>query len=308
MDDISKIRNVGVIAHIDAGKTTTTERILFYSGRIHNLGYVDEGTTTTDWYRLEREMGISIFSAVTTIYWDNYQINIIDTPGHIDFTAEVERSLRVLDGSIIVFCGVAGVQAQSETVWKQADRYKLPRIVYINKLDRNGSDYKRVFHEISTKLNCTLIPITIPLYKENQFVGVIDTIHANCLYFDDKDEGVTISTGQIEPSQLEYFQYWKEILLDNLSKFDDDTLKDVIECREISSDAMLKTIRRLTLASRIIPVYAGSSLKNKGVQPIINGVNSFLPSPLDRLTVTAKVYAKELNKIIDLNTEKETIL
>lgn len=306
--NISKIRNIGIIAHIDAGKTTTTEMILYHGGRIHTLGTVDEGTTTTDWYRLEREMGISIFSAVTTIYWNDHQINIIDTPGHIDFTAEVERSLRVLDGAIVVFCGVAGVQAQSETVWRQADKYKLPRIVYINKLDRIGSSYDRTFNNITTKLGCALAPITIPIVREEVITGVIDLLRTTAYRFSENDKGATVTAGEIDSEDLAYFKRWKEALIDCVSKYDDNVLSCVINGVDISADNLTDSIRKLVLANKVIPVYAGASLKYIGIQPLIDGITAFLPSPLDRRCITAKVYDGKQNTTIDLASEREPIL
>lgn len=279
--DKDKLRNIGIIAHIDAGKTTTTERILYYTRRIHRIGEVDEGTTTTDWYSEERRRGISIFSAATTVFWKGYQINIIDTPGHVDFTAEVERSLRVLDGAIVVFCGVGGVEPQSETVWRQADRYRVPRLAYINKLDRVGSDYDRVLRDIRERLNANPVPVTIPIGKAEEFVGVIDLVRMKALYFDEESQGEKITEEEIPESERERAHAYRERLVDEATRYDDVLLERVLAGEPATEEDLRRAIRKGTLASGIVPAFSGSSFRNRGVQPLIDGVCYYFPSPLD---------------------------
>lgn len=281
---MEKIRNIGIIAHIDAGKTTTTERILYYTRKIHRIGSVDEGTATTDWYSEEQRRGISIFSAATTCYWKDFEINIIDTPGHIDFTAEVERSLRVLDGAVGIFCGVGGVEAQSETVWHQADRYKIPRLAYINKLDRVGADFYRVVEEIKEKLAGNLVPITIPIGKEDNFEGVIDLINMKAIYFTGP-EGDVLKTNEIPERHSEEADNWREKLIDQVAEFNDELLSKYLAGSPVDSNLLTNAIRKGTITREILPVFAGSSYRNKGVQPLLDGVCNFLPSPLDIVKV-----------------------
>ncbi|MCD4656570.1 MAG: elongation factor G [Planctomycetes bacterium] len=285
--DLSKIRNIGVIAHIDAGETTTTERILFYSGKERRIGDVDDGTTVTDWYEEEQERGITIFSTAVSLTWKEHNINIIDTPGHVDFTAEVERSLRVLDGAVVVICGVAGVQAQSETVWRQAKKYKVPSIAFINKLDRNGGDFDKALESMVSRLNATPVPVAIPYPREEMkdFKAVIDVIERKLVIFDEKTDGKELI---IEDLPDEFHEAACEEALENLMSVladaDDEFAELYIEkaSDEITKDEIWQALRRATLADLITPVFCGSSLKNKGVQLVMDGILKLLPSPLDR--------------------------
>jgi elongation factor G len=278
---LEKIRNVGIIAHIDAGKTTTTERILYYSGAIHRPGNVDEGTTTTDWYAEERARGITIFSTAVTCAWAGHTINLIDTPGHVDFTAEVERSLRVLDGAVGIFCGVGGVEAQSETVWRQAKRYHVPTLAYVNKLDRVGSDFERVVEEIRTKLGALTAPVTIPMGREAQFEGVLDLVRREAVRFDEADQGATVTRGPIPAPWREAAEGARARLLDVCANFDDALMQALLEETEAPAEAIHRALRAGTLSGKLTPVFAGSSLRNKGVQPLLDAVTAYLPSPLD---------------------------
>ena len=294
---------MGVIAHIDAGKTTTTERILYYSDRIHQIGSVDDGTTTTDWYYQERARGITIFSAATTVQWKDHRINIIDTPGHVDFTAEVERSLRALDGAIVVFCGVGGVEAQSETVWRQADRYKVPRLAYINKLDRIGSSFERVLAAIQSRLQARPVPVTIPFGKEVEFAGVVDLLSMQALRFEGED-GSEVVPMEIPKANLAAAKEARQAMLEAASEFDDSVLEALVAEREPSSDAVVRGLRKGTLTGRIVPAFAGSSLRNKGVQPLLDGVTRFLPSPLDVPVVQGRDPEDE-TKTVAFDVRKE---
>lgn len=289
--DKSLIRNIGIMAHIDAGKTTTTERILFYSGENHKIGEVDDGEATMDWMEQEQDRGITITSAATTVYWKDNQINIIDTPGHVDFTAEVERSLRVLDGAIAVFCAVGGVESQSETVWRQADIYGVPRIAYINKMDRMGADFYKVIEELKTKLNANPVPLFIPIGSEGNFSGIIDLLKMKELHFSKSDQGLSFSEEEIRESYLEKAKEWKEKLIDALSVYSDEITELYFEEKDIPLSLINDVIRRETIKRNIVPVFVGSSLKNIGVQTLLNGVVDFLPSPVDippSLAINAK--------------------
>jgi elongation factor G len=278
---IEKIRNVGIIAHIDAGKTTTTERLLFFSGSIHRVGNVDEGTTTTDWYSEERSRGITIFSTAVSFPWKGHTINLIDTPGHVDFTAEVERSLRVLDGAVGVFCGVGGVEAQSETVWRQAKRYHVPTIAYINKLDRLGADFDRVVKEIETKLGALIAPVTIPIGIESTFEGVIDVVAMEALAFDETGQ---MSRGPIPERHRDAAQLARE-QLEAVADFDDGLMETVIGGGPPTAEQIHRALRAGTLSGRLTPIFCGASLRNKGVQPILDAMLAYLPSPLDVPTI-----------------------
>lgn len=290
IDTLKHIRNIGIMAHIDAGKTTTTERILFYSGIIHKMGEVHEGAATMDWMKQEQERGITITSAATTIYWvynsQTFQINIIDTPGHVDFTVEVERSLRVLDGAVAVFCGVGGVEPQSETVWRQADKYKVPRLAFINKLDRVGADFFGVVAEIEDKLKTNPIVIQIPMGLEDEFEGVIDLISFKAITWD-SDEGIEFFVNDIPQKYIEEAQEWREKLLDKLSEFDDEFMEKYLETpNSLTIEEINCLLRKLSLNLKLTPVLCGSALKNKGVQPLIDAITQYLPSPLDVNAVT----------------------
>ena len=292
---IEKTRNIGIIAHIDAGKTTTTERILYYTGISYKIGEVHEGTTVTDWMPQERERGITITSAAVTCFWTQsylkqpetreerikgeYKINIIDTPGHVDFTAEVERSLRVLDGAIVIFDGVQGVEAQSETVWHQADKYKVPRICFINKLDRIGADFEFCLKSIEEKLTKDAVLITLPIGQEEDFQGVIDLISMKEVYFEG-EKGEKVVYKEIEPARKELVEKWRHIFLEKLAERDEEFMEKYFD-NNFNEDDIRKAIRRATLSYNFIPVYVGSALNNKGVQLLLDGVVDFLPSPLD---------------------------
>ena len=278
--DLNKIRNIGIIAHIDAGKTTTTERVLYYTGRTHRLGNVDEGTTVTDFMPQERERGITIQAAAITCQWRDHQINIIDTPGHIDFTAEVQRSLRVLDGGIVVFDGVAGVEPQSETVWRQADRFGVPRICFVNKMDRTGADFWRTIEAIGERLGANPVAIQIPVGVESDFRGVVDLIEMRAILHNGGDGTDRVFT-EIPSGLVEEAARRREQLVEKLADFDDEIALLYLEGEEIPADQLRVTLRRATLAGALVPVMAGSALKNKGVQLLLDAVVDYLPSPLD---------------------------
>ena len=280
MDD-SNIRNIGIMAHIDAGKTTTTERILFYTGENHRIGEVDNGEATMDWMQQEQDRGITITSAATTCFWKDHQINIIDTPGHVDFTAEVERSLRVLDGAVGVFCAVGGVEPQTETVWKQADTYSVPRIAFVNKMDRMGANFYAVLDDMKKKLGAEPVPLFIPVGAESSFTGVIDLIKEKYLTFSVTDQGSTIEEHDIPDSMVDTAQEWKEKLIDSVASFSDEITELYFEGEEIPRDMIISTLRKCTLERTLLPVFVGSSLKNVGVQTLLDGIVELLPSPLD---------------------------
>ncbi len=278
--DVSKTRNIGIIAHIDAGKTTTTERVLYYTGRIHRMGHIDEGTTQMDWMAQERERGITIVAAATTCYWNDHRINIIDTPGHVDFTAEVERSLRVLDGGVVVFDAVNGVEPQSETVWRQADRYNVPRVAFINKMDRLGADIDGTVQQIRERLGSNPLPIQIPLGQERDFQGVVDLTSMRALRW----QGSTGEPPQSEPIPPDLEQAAlaaREQLHEGLAECDDEFAALYLEGAEISAEEARATLRRVTVSSQAVPVLMGSSLRNCGVEPLLDAITQFLPSPLD---------------------------
>jgi elongation factor G len=275
------MRNIGIAAHIDAGKTTTTERILYYTGRTHKLGEVHEGTAIMDWMEQEQERGITITSAATTCEWKDIQINIIDTPGHVDFTAEVERSLRVLDGAVAVFDAVAGVQPQSETVWRQADKYNVPRICFINKMDRVGADF---FHSIETvvqRLKCKPVAIQIPVGAEDQFKGVVDLVAMNAVLWHDETLGAEFDLVDIPAELMEQAKEYREKMIEAISEFDDHLFSQFVEGKAVSNDEIRAGIRKATIALKIFPVICGSAFKNKGVQTMLDAVVDYLPSPLD---------------------------
>ena len=280
MDD-SNIRNIGIMAHIDAGKTTTTERILFYTGENHRIGEVDNGEATMDWMQQEQDRGITITSAATTCFWKDHQINIIDTPGHVDFTAEVERSLRVLDGAVGVFCAVGGVEPQTETVWKQADTYSVPRIAFVNKMDRMGANFFAVLEDMKKKLGVEPVPLFIPVGAESSFSGIIDLIREKYLTFSVTDQGSTIEEHEIPDSMVDTAQEWKEKLIDSVASFSDEITELYFEGEDIPRDMIISTLRKCTLERSLLPVFVGSSLKNIGVQTLLDGIVELLPSPLD---------------------------
>ncbi|MBP5787455.1 MAG: elongation factor G, partial [Kiritimatiellae bacterium] len=278
---LADVRNIGIVAHIDAGKTTTTERILFYSGKIHRPGEVHEGTATMDWMVQEQERGITITSADTTCFWKGKQINIIDTPGHVDFTAEVERSLRVLDGAVGVFCAVGGVQPQSETVWRQADRYGVPRIAFVNKMDRMGADFERVVAQMAERLGAPAIPVQLPIGAEEGFEGVVDLVTMRALRFDGESLGAKISEGPVPEGMAEAAQLAREALLEKVADGDEELLEEYLGSGTLEEGSLRRAIRLATLSGRAVPVLCGSSLRNKGVQPLMDAIADYLPSPLD---------------------------
>lgn len=276
---INKIRNIGIAAHIDAGKTTTTERILFYTRKIHKMGEVDEGSAVMDWMVQEQERGITITSAVTTCIWEDHIINIIDTPGHVDFTVEVERSLRVLDGVVVIFCAVGAVQPQSETVWRQADKYNIPRIAYINKIDRTGADFYKAVEKIKEKLEANAVPVQLPIGIEGGFEGIIDLVDF-CAYFYEDELGEKVLTREIPQDMREIALKKKNALLENLAENDEKFMELFLYNNDkITSEDIKSALRRCTIKYKIVPVLCGSSLKNKGVQPLLSAIVSYLPSP-----------------------------
>jgi elongation factor G len=288
---IEKTRNIGIIAHIDAGKTTTTERILFYSGRIHRMGEVHEGTAVTDWMVQERERGITITAAAITTTWrdtqtgEDVQINIIDTPGHIDFTAEVQRSLRVLDGGVVVFDAVAGVEPQSETVWRQADRYGVPRICFVNKMDRIGADFQRTCDMITERLGAEPLPIQLPIGAEDSFTGVVDLFAMNALLFTD-ELGAKPTIAEIPDDMVAEAQAARDHMIERIAETDDELTMKYLEGEELTNEEMISGLRKAVISNTLIPIMAGTALRNKGVQPLLDAIVRFLPSPLDVPPVT----------------------
>ena len=281
---LDKVRNIGIMAHIDAGKTTTTERILFYTGRIHKMGEVHEGAATMDWMVQEQERGITITSAATAANWRGHRINIIDTPGHVDFTVEVERSLRVLDGAVAVFDAVAGVEPQSETVWRQADRYEVPRIAFINKMDRMGADFFAAWKSIRERLGANAVPIQLPIGSEDNFEGVVDLINKVAITYTD-DLGTTIETEEVPEGMREQVELYHKQLVEAVAEFDDELLQKYLEDKPISGAEIVAALRKGTISNRLVPVLAGAALRNRGVQPMLDAIVDFLPSPLDKLGV-----------------------
>ena len=282
---LENTRNIGIIAHIDAGKTTVTERVLFYTGKTHKIGEVHEGEATMDWMEQEQERGITITSAATTCFWDGHRINIIDTPGHVDFTVEVERSLRVLDGGAAIFDGVAGVEPQSETVWRQADKYGVPRICFINKMDRTGADFYFDLNSIHVRLSTKAVAIQLPIGSEDQFKGLIDLVKMNAIIFKDAD-GKEFDVAEIPAEMLEEANKYRAILIEKVAETDEELTMKYLEGEEITEAEIMAGLRKGTLANELYPVLCGSALKNKGVQQLLDGVNAFLPSPLDVGAVT----------------------
>jgi elongation factor G len=299
---IDRVRNIGIMAHIDAGKTTTTERILFYTGITYKIGEVDEGTAVMDWMAQEQERGITITSAATTCFWKNNQINIIDTPGHVDFTVEVERSLRVLDGAIVILCGVGGVEAQSETVWRQADRYRVPRLVYINKMDRIGVDAEKAIKEMEERLSAEPLVIQIPLGKEDHFKGVIDLVEMKEIDWGEDLLGTKFETREISGEYKEEARLKRGEMLEKLSDVDDELMERYLDETEISVEDIKRVIRKGTITLQFFPVLFGASFKNKGVHPLLDAVTDYLPSPQDIPSVQGhhpRTLAEENRKTSD---------
>jgi elongation factor G len=284
---IDKVRNIGIMAHIDAGKTTTTERILFYTGKLHRLGEVHDGASAMDWMEQEKERGITITSAATTCIWHDHQINIIDTPGHVDFTVEVERSLRVLDGAVALFCAVGGVEPQSETVWRQADKYSVPRIAFVNKMDRTGADFYHALEMMRDRLGANAIPVNLPIGEGDLFVGVIDLIYFNARMYHDDTFGSTFDEIAIPQDLLELATKYRTQMLEAVSDVDDTLLEKYLEGKEISAEEITAVLRQATIDNKIIPVLCGSSFKNKGVQKLLDSIIDFLPSPIDSPDIEA---------------------
>jgi elongation factor G len=284
--NLSSLRNIGIIAHIDAGKTTTTERILYYTGRVYKMGEVHEGTAVMDWMEQEQERGITITSAATTCFWKDRQINIIDTPGHVDFTVEVERSLRVLDGAVGVFCGVGGVQPQSETVWRQAKKYKVPCLAFVNKMDRKGANFSSVVKQMIEKLAAPAVPVQLPIGAEEDFKGVIDLISMRALTFEEDSLGVEVVESPIPDSMSVNAEKARAELIERIAETDEKLIGVYLENPDVPADLLIDALRRATISGQIVPVLCGSSLKNKGVQPLLDAVAGYLPSPLDVPPVT----------------------
>ena len=296
--DLSKLRNIGIIAHVDAGKTTTTERILFYTGKSHKIGEVDDGQATMDWMEQEQERGITITSAATTCYWRNCQINIIDTPGHVDFTAEVQRSLRVLDGAVGIFCAVGGVEPQSETVWRQAEQYGVPRIAFVNKMDRMGADFAGVVRQIEEKFGISTAVLQLPIGKESEFEGVIDLLKMKELHFSKEDQGQTITETEIRGTLAKEASAAREKLFDRLTELSDELMEIVLEGSEPPSDLVREVIRKGVAERKILPILAGSSLKNIGAQPLLDAIVDYLPCPTDVPAPTAFNPKKESEETV----------
>ena len=277
---LEKLRNIGIMAHIDAGKTTTTERILFYTGKIHKIGETHEGAAQMDWMAQEQERGITITSAATTAFWHDYQLNIIDTPGHVDFTVEVERSLRILDGAVALFCAKGGVEPQSETVWRQADKYKVPRIAFVNKMDRTGADFFRAIRMMKERLGANPVPIQLPIGKEDYFKGIVDLVKMKAeVYYDDL--GNDIREEEIPEDLRDLADEYREKLIEAISDYDDEIMMMFLEGEEVPEDKIVAALRKATVANSITPVLCGSAYKNKGVQPLLDAIVAYMPSPLD---------------------------
>lgn len=293
---IERYRNIGIMAHIDAGKTTTTERILFYTGVSHKIGEVHDGTATMDWMEQEQERGITITSAATTCFWSGmgkqypaHRINIIDTPGHVDFTIEVERSLRVLDGACAVFCAVGGVEPQSETVWRQANKYHVPRLAFINKMDRTGADFLRVVEQIKARLGAAVVPMQLPIGAEESFKGVVDLLRMKAIYWDDASMGVAYEEKDIPDEMRTVAEQWRENMIESAAEGSEALTEKYLEEGVLTNDEIRQGIRALVLLNKVVPVYCGSAFKNKGVQALLDGVIDFLPSPIDKESVKGHV-------------------
>ena len=273
-------RNIGIMAHIDAGKTTTTERILFYTGINHKIGETHEGTATMDWMEQEQERGITITSAATTCYWKGHRINIIDTPGHVDFTVEVERSLRVLDGSVTVMCAKGGVEPQSETVWRQADKYKVPRMIYVNKMDILGANFYNVLDMIHDRLKCNAVPIQLPIGEEQFFKGLIDLLEMKAyIYYDDLGKDIRVE--EIPEEMKEKAEEYRQKLIEAVAELDDEIMEKYLEGEEIPIEDIKRVIRKGTISNHMVPVTCGTSYKNKGVQKLLDAIVDYMPSPVD---------------------------
>ncbi len=303
---LAKVRNIGIVAHIDAGKTTTTERILFYTQKIHKHGDVHDGNTTTDFMVQERERGITIQSAAISCAWKDWAINIIDTPGHVDFTMEVERSLRVLDGAVCVFCAVGGVQPQSETVWRQADRYHVPRVAFVNKMDRMGADFGRVLEELRTKLKANAAAVELPIGKEDSFKGVIDLVEMKSIVYDEASEGKKFEVGDVPPEMKDDAELARAELCEKVADLDEGVMEAYLENGDLTADELRGAMRRLVVAGQFVPVLCGSAFKDKGVQPLLDAVGLYLPAPTDRPPVEATDLKSE-QKVTRRHDAKEPL-
>ena len=281
INTLDTYRNIGIMAHIDAGKTTTTERILYYTGKSHKIGEVHDGAATMDWMEQEQERGITITSAATTCFWNDHRINIIDTPGHVDFTIEVERSMRVLDGACMVYCAVGGVQPQSETVWRQANKYKVPRIAFVNKMDRAGADYFKVYEQMKQRLKANPVPIQVPIGAAETFTGVVDLIKMKAIIWNEEDNGVTFEYQEISAELLETCKKWRENMLETAAEANEDIMNKYLETGDLSEEDIKIGLRIRTLANEIVPMCCGSAFKNKGVQAMLDVVIELMPSPVD---------------------------
>ncbi len=286
---MERVRNIGIMAHIDAGKTTVSERILFYSGKTHKIGEVHDGEAIMDWMEQEQERGITITSAATTTEWRDHRITLIDTPGHVDFTAEVERSLRVLDGAVALFCAVGGVQPQSETVWHQSEKYSVPKIAFVNKMDRIGADFFGVLESIRSMLGANAVPMVIPIGKEDSLRGVVDLIKMKAIIYNDSDKGASFTEEEIPADMMEEAEKWRAHLVEKSAEHDEELIEKYFEEGDLSEEEILKVVRKATIAREIIPTYCGSAFKNKGVQKLLDGVIDFLPAPND---IDAIIHAK----------------
>ncbi|MDR2634601.1 MAG: GTP-binding protein, partial [Clostridiales bacterium] len=293
---LDKLRNIGIMAHIDAGKTTTTERILFYTGRLHKMGEVHEGAATMDWMVQEQERGITITSAATTAFWKGSKINIIDTPGHVDFTVEVERSLRVLDGAVALFCAKGGVEPQSETVWRQADKYRVPRLAFVNKMDINGANFEQAVQMMRDRLNANAVPIELPIGQEDTFRGVVDVIEGVALYYMD-DLGNQIERRDIPADMTENYLAAREEVISAAGEYDESVLEKFFAEEPIPVGDLKAALRKATVAMKIVPVLCGSAYKNKGVQSLLDAVVDYLPSPLDVPAIEGKNPRNEKTEV-----------
>ena len=278
---LDKVRNIGIMAHIDAGKTTTSERILFYCGESHKLGEVHDGAATMDFMVQEQERGITIGSAATSAFWRKHQITLIDTPGHVDFTAEVERSLRVLDGAVALYCAVGGVQPQSEQVWRQSEKYEVPKIAFVNKMDRIGADFFSVVDSIKTVLKANPVPVVIPIGASETFRGVVDLLKMKAIIFDEESNGMAFHEEDIPADLVDSANEWRQNLVEKVAETDDSLLEKFFAGEEITVAEMIPAIRKATIARNIVPVLCGTAFRNKGVQPLLDAIVDYLPSPLD---------------------------
>lgn len=302
--DPDKIRNIGIIAHIDAGKTTTTERILFYTGRSYKIGDIDDGDTQMDWMEQEKERGITIVSAATTTFWKDFRINIIDTPGHVDFTAEVERSLRVLDGAVMVFDAEEGVQSQSETVWRQADKYNVSRVAFINKMDKIGADFEATLSDVRERLGAHPVPMVYPIGAESNFEGVVDLITMKALVWGKDDKGSEYEIKEVPEELKAKVEEYRNKMIEVAAEQDDELLEKFLSGEELTEAEIKKGIRKATVAYDIVPIYCGTSLRNKGVQPVLDAIVDYLPSPKD-LGVIKGVAVDDETKEIERKLSKD---